>query len=399
MITLHSVSRSHGGGRVRLDALVSADEGIPVEFLMPAVRQTLPEGVGTLPPPGRQTVTFEFQFPRENEPEIDDVGDPFLPALLLPAMAAGVPLRCEVPISRHLLRQSWFVQRQFHFWYPDRLRPVHVEAPVREVLGTDPPRDRRAASFFSLGVDSFYTLLTSLSPGPGGEHLDPLTHLVYMRGLEVPLSWYRDGREGDVLRQIEEVARHYRVEFIVGETNLRDLFPLQWGPYYAGPGMAATALALRPWFTSVFFPGGNALDQVFPWSTTASCDPLWSHPHLQIFHHGADITRSGKIIGTVARDPFAFRRLRVCVANEGGGGNCGRCRKCLRTMLALHVDGRLSGCGVFPETFPEGFVEHLACGGAIERAYMLELCRLAEEANHQSPEIQALRDQLGHRES
>jgi hypothetical protein len=41
--------------------------------------------------------------------------------------------------------------------------------------------------------------------------------------------------------------------------------------------------------------------------------------------------------------------LRVCIKNEGGAFNCGRCYKCVRTAVPLRVLGAWQDARTFPE--------------------------------------------------
>jgi len=77
-------------------------------------------------------------------------------------------------------------------------------------------------------------------------------------------------------------------------------------------------------------------------------DELWSIESMEVIHHGAEARRVDKIV-VLARDyRSAFRHLRVCLKNQAGPSNCGRCQKCARTMMALEVVGVLSDAPTFP---------------------------------------------------
>jgi hypothetical protein len=47
-------------------------------------------------------------------------------------------------------------------------------------------------------------------------------------------------------------------------------------------------------------------------------------------------------------DPLSW--LRVCWRNPGGAYNCGRCPKCVSTMVALRMAGLLERAPTFPST-------------------------------------------------
>ena len=67
-------------------------------------------------------------------------------------------------------------------------------------------------------------------------------------------------------------------------------------------------------------------------------DPLLSSESFRIVHDGAGFTRMEKI-ETIAEWPEAFAGLRVCWAGRQRDRNCGRCSKCVRTILAIRAVG------------------------------------------------------------
>lgn len=295
--------------------------------------------------PDQSPFEVSFAYPATAASYVFDGADAFVPALLLPAMAAGEPLEIVPPVSPQLLRRIPQLLEIYSAWYPQVLRPIHVSATPR-VAGDLAPGPNVAA-FFACGVDAFYTLLKHvrrLRPEPRR-----LTHILFMRGIEVPLHEARS--EQDAIRQVEEVARETGVELIVGETNLRSHFPLLWG-MYCGAGLAATALSLSKGFSDVLIPSSLAYSELVPWGSHPFVDELWSNERTTVRDDGAEATRGEKIERIVAADPVAHRYLRVCTQNDGGGYNCGRCIKCIRTMVALHACGHLEHMHTFPKQLP-----------------------------------------------
>jgi len=83
--------------------------------------------------------------------------------------------------------------------------------------------------------------------------------------------------------------------------------------------------------------------------------PLGSHPlldehygscGLRIHHDGITLSRLEKT-RLVAEWSPALQNIRVCAANWPGP-NCGACRKCITTMLALEVLGKRQHAPSFP---------------------------------------------------
>jgi hypothetical protein len=78
-----------------------------------------------------------------------------------------------------------------------------------------------------------------------------------------------------------------------------------------------------------------------------------------LVHDGGDTDRVQKTVG-VAGSEVALRHLRVCWENRDGTYNCGVCKKCLRTMIALRIAGRLEACETLPHEIDLDAVRALA---------------------------------------
>jgi hypothetical protein len=245
----------------------------------------------------RETFELFFEFPSECASFVHDSADPFVPALLVPCHKLGEDLELVPPISGRLLRRLPRIQDILVSWHAPVFRRIAVLARPRLEL----ERDLGAAvgAMFSAGVDSFYTLLKSLR----GETAEtpPITHLLYMRGLETPLDQARGTDE--TLRQIEEVARAVGKRVIPGTTNLRAHFPLNYELYYHGGALTAAALALSGGLRWLLLPSSYSWAQLFPWGSHPLLDELWSTERLEVVHDGCEARRVDKIERLVAWAP------------------------------------------------------------------------------------------------
>jgi hypothetical protein len=291
--------------------------------------------------PRRERIEIHFEFPERFLPFLDESADAFAAAILLPSMRAGERLEIAPPISPRLLFDLSRIRDVFHTWYPD-LERIDIVADARS--SGAPPGADRAACFFSGGVDSFYTLLKRRR---AGEALPaPLTHLIFMRGIETRLEWTRG--VGESQRLVEEVARAMGMECIFGRTNIRSEFPLHWQNYYYGAGLAATALALSRGLDYVCIPSSHSYRHMVPIGSTPLVDELYSTERLRIVHDGAESSRAEKVAHIVAWDrELVLKHLRVCHRNDGGAFNCGECYKCVRTEIPLAVLGVLDEAELF----------------------------------------------------
>ncbi len=291
----------------------------------------------------RQPEPFElyFEFPIGYESFVAPSADAFAVAMLIPAMQRGESLTIVPPVSPRLLFNLGRVRDILHSWHPE-LRRVEIDATPRSF---DPaPLAMRAATFFSGGVDSFYTLLKRR----GREALPaPLTHVIFMRGLEKPLDFLRGVEASEQL--VQSIAAEAGVECILGESNLRTHFDADWLYLYCGSGLAATALSLGHGFSHVCIPSTHSYRNPIPIGTTPIVDERFSSDRVQVVHDGAELARPDKLARILEWDrSLVLKHLRVCVMNYGGAYNCCECRKCVRTMAPLRSLGLLEEAVTFP---------------------------------------------------
>jgi hypothetical protein len=296
-----------------------------------------------------------FEFPVEFAPSVACNGDPFLPILLLLAMRHRSRLTLEMDVSPELLSKTRRIMGIYQDWTrgsDEALEMVEIEA----VPGL--PRKRGAASgaFFTCGVDSFYTLLKNLARYPEG---DPrlISYLLLVHGFDIPL----EGEE-DLFRRVRAnaglVAQTCRKTLIPVKTNARALLrSIDWGDSH-GAALAGVALALEPLLHTVFIPSTASYLELAPNGSHPALDPLWSTEALECIHDGAESTRGDKI-QFISSSSLALRCLRVCWENPNGAYNCGRCEKCLRTMVQLQVCGVLDRAETFPNVIDPALVEQL----------------------------------------
>lgn len=320
-----------------------------------------------------------FSYPEKYFDYLSETADPFFAAMLIPAMMTESELEIVPPLSQKILENQSIIQDIFAVWHPGKLSRVKI---IANSLITEPGQGKGLnATFFSLGVDSMYSMLKYLprnEPPPGKE----LNSLIYMKGLELPLSTYCNGQDKAVVANMMKVADHYNLDLVVGETNIRDVFPLNWEYHYYGPGLGATALSLSNGFSIVFIPSSHSYAFIYHDPSSPLIDGLWSNENTCIFHDGSEKERAEKVADLIVHDPFALGRLRVCVANEGGDYNCGKCWKCVRTMVTLEILGRLKDSESFPGILPKNFNVELRTYNPVSLEYTRENLKLAKRVGH-----------------
>lgn len=141
-----------------------------------------------------ETIELFFEYPIEYKNFINATADPFFPVLLLPAMQNNEELVIEPELSALLLENQEKIQDIFTSWYPEVFQKVNIAA--HQIHSYKSNADQ-SAQFFSLGVDSFHSLIKNKS--------DTHKYLIYMQGLELPLSVYREGQGEMVVQEMKNL--------------------------------------------------------------------------------------------------------------------------------------------------------------------------------------------------
>lgn len=262
------------------------------------------------------------------------IGDALLAFLLLPAMAYSEPLDLgNLPVSRKLLEGLDLLQDIYVDWSAG-LSHIQVNAaPEVHTGGGD-----GTALFFSGGVDSWYSFLTSESEG-----FVP-THLLFLIGFDMPEN--QPQRIAAAQEVAEGVASELNATLVISKCNLRDLTnPLIDWRLCHGSYLAGVALALGAEISRCFIPATVSPTSMSTWGSHPQLDPLWGTEGLAISDSGFGANRLEKV-RRVSESKAALSTLRVCWQSEDVY-NCSRCSKCALTMTLLFVIDKLDEADTF----------------------------------------------------
>ena len=321
-------------------------------------------------------------FYRASRGPIDD-GGVFLAAGLLPAMKLGLPLRLPQQPPDYVLERISTYQEIMHLWYPElhKIRIVGAAAAPAAVEGSSIAH-RPAAVFFSAGVDSFYVTL---------KHQRTIDCLIFVHGFDVALP-NSELREKAVAG-VRGAANDLGLPLIEVETNVASMLHdyASWQDHSHGAALASVALLLSPQLRRVYIASTDHYSRLRPLGSHPLLDPLWSSDETEIVHDGV-IGRQGKI-ESICRNDIAMRWLRVCWENKDNAYNCGRCDKCINTMIRLHLAGALERCATLPHKLD---YDVIACLPVRRRGRIgvQALLRDATLANADPALQQALRERL-----
>lgn len=279
----------------------------------------------------------------------------FLVACIMPALHFGEQrLSIEGEICPELKDGLITVMNWMRFWWyePDR-KLVKIEAKAWSGLPF-PRTPERAGVFFSGGIDALSTLRKNRLNYPL-EHPGSIKDGLLVCGLEISEPRIFEY----VLDSVSALAEHAGITLIPIRTNIRSLGPENdhdfWGEFwlkeFMGAAFAAIAHAFAKRLTKVSINASDTIPDLIPYATHPLIDPNYSSSDLEIRHEGIALSRYEKT-RLVSDWDLALQHLRVCNKTElyqPGRLNCGKCEKCIRTMLALKSLGVLEKTTAFPD--------------------------------------------------
>jgi len=307
---------------------------------------------------------------------------PGLDAALLAAMKLRRPIRVEGALSARFLAGVREVMALFEQSFEEFFAvPIEADSIYQPAALAGP----RKATFFSGGVDSFFTLIKGR---------EALTDILYIHGFDVRLDDLP--RRAAVSAMGAAVAAGSGTRFIEVESNLGKVIQDfgSWPIHGHGFALISVARALTGEIGEVRIPGTHSLRHQKPWGSWLETDPLFSDERLAVIHDACEAERIDKV-ERIAAEPLAQAYLRVCWGKVDGMYNCCRCEKCLRTMVSLHALGRLERFASFPLPLEPRDVAGVLLPRASLRIYLAENIELLEQRRpDQRALIAALQRQL-----
>ena len=303
---------------------------------------------------GRPAQDIYFETVEEFADSLSCNPHAFLVACIMPAMYFGEErVSIDGEVCPELKDGLMTVMNWMRFWwYEPARRLVKIEARTRS--GFPLPRTpERAGLFFSGGIDALATLRANRLNYPL-EHPGSIKDGLLVCGLEI-----RDPKIfGYVLDSVSVLAEDAGVTLVPIYTNIRSLGPEDnnefWGKFWLNEFMGAVFSAIAHAFsrrlTEVSINSCHDIPNLIPYSSHPLINPNYSSWDLRIRHEGITLSRYEKT-KLVAGWDLALQHLRVCNRTEvyqPGMLNCGKCEKCVRTMLALLALGVLEQTSVFP---------------------------------------------------
>lgn len=321
--------------------------------------------------------TVYFTFDKKYKDFIFEDATPFASTLLVPAMYLGKNLIVEGSISKSVYDGMHKIMEVMLDWNIG-MKKIKITA---DNIAEDNLNPQKVASFFSGGIDSFYTYLTHKN-----DTIDPIDYFILIRGTDINL---RNKELWDAtLQNTKNIAEVANVELIEVESNIQSLLESFVSPIYTHGGtLASFALCLRRGLKKVYIPASISEKEMdLPWGSHPKIDKYWSSGKT-VFEHDGIAGRLEKIERQIIHSPLAMKYLRVCFMNTKDSYNCGRCEKCTHTMMGLHTAGKLKDAETFPDDFDIKKLTHFVSISGVDSCYYEEMLEVLRERN-MYPDIQ-----------
>jgi hypothetical protein len=280
--------------------------------------------------------------------------DAFLLASIMPAMDWGERrVRIDGAVCPALRDGLLAAFRVISTWFPERHGPT-IE-PTGGFAPAQPRTPARVAAFMSGGIDALATLRSNRLNFPldhpasiqDGFFFFGFTRHDFDGGEPVP------ERAEDFQRRLARMAglaREARITLIPVYSNIRSIArdKESWSTRGLGASLASIGHALGHRVSRVLIPSGpEGIGP--PWGSHPLLDPNFSSAGLEVHHDGLWLSRFQKT-ALVAEWDAALAIAHCCWQEQltTEAINCGRCGKCLRTMIQLAALGALERTNAFP---------------------------------------------------
>jgi hypothetical protein len=332
--------------------------------------------------PENEQIEVWYRIDEQPKENILESCDPFVMPSIYIAMLKGVDLHVHGQVSPSLLKNMEELQLIWKMWRPWKYSQVEITDEDEQELQV--PHRSKALLAYSGGVDSCYSYWRHRKSLAGRQSHPDLDGLI-INGFDIRLNQPEVFQR--ILTRQREILAHQGSSLLHLTTNLKKI-----GIYFEDAQSAILASCLML-FAKTYSIGMIAASNIYeslhlPWGTNPLVDRLYSSSYFETIHDG--VRNRTEKIKLISEWPEAVRYLRVCMRGKERDINCGKCEKCMRTILEF----RILGLGL-PECFPEDVnnwqIRRLRYTYPARFLYYKELLDIAKRENIQAPWINAVR--------
>lgn len=267
----------------------------------------------------------------------DELSDSCLVCVLLYAMEKGLNIKCEGEISERLYNQLKNYLIPAISKNIKRYKNIEIIAKVSNIEF----KGNAVGTGLSCGVDSFYSVLKNLEPDKNNKYR--LTHLCFFNAGATGMFGGEEARKTyqERMRRFSKVAEELNCEFFTCDSNMNEFLKQEHEMTHVFRTLSIP-LAMQKMFNLYYFSSSYEYSEFkFTDFDPSYYDiltmPNLSNQNIRFELVGGETTRLGKV-EYISKYDITQRELNVCI---GEVENCGKCRKCRRTMLDLYLIDKL----------------------------------------------------------
>ena len=324
--------------------------------------------------------TLWYEFPEAYQDWLYMGMEPYVLAMHQFAMACGEDIAIDGPLSERLVYNLREYQTIFRTWYPEFFKPIQIQhAGMHSQL---PQSAGRAATSFSGGVDSFFTLFQQhrdREPLPGYQVSDGFKIFFNMARYDRTAFDHRVATLTPALADLDFnliPANTNTRRFLAGDT-VSDKFFFLNKTFVCE--LTSVGMLLSGEIGRYLIASGHHFSESGPSGSDLITDPMLTSEWYETIHYGGTSTRWEKI-EAIADEPIVQNFVSVCLDKPDQNISCGVGSKCLRTITSLDLLGKLDGFTVFESLERPKLARTL--GRLSETRFMKENLELARRMNH-----------------
>ena len=331
---------------------------------------------------GRKINSLWYKLPAKFSPCLSNNFDPFVVATIFSAMQFSADLVVHGTVSPSLIDNLAEFQDIWQTWVPDKYTKIDI-IPDREQEPDPIRKPQDAVLAFSGGADGCFTAWRHHNRSCG--RLNKNIHAgVFIHGFDIPLEE----------KESFEVAKKHAsllleslgIIIIPIVTNFQKLGQ-NWG-YSHGAGLASCLMLLQNRYSYGLIGSSAPYDKINPWGSNPLTDRLLSNTFFKVVYDGASFMRHEKI-AEISKWPEVNSYLRVCWEGKHFDKNCGKCEKCIRTILSFRITG-----GSLPKCFEQDIsdeqIVRLRCKNYSQFYHLQGLYDLARKKQINEPWVHSL---------
>ena len=269
-------------------------------------------------------------------------GDAYLIGLLNWAMRRGDSIVSDIPITEELYYNITVSLIPSLVKYSKGLHPIDITCKLAPAI----TQGTAVGTGCSCGVDSFTTIYKHMDNEPFDEF--SLTHLCINNVGAFAECYSEYGKEKTKTERYaisQAVAKELSLPLIVTDSNFADVFEQDHLLSHTYSSVFAIYMLQKLWKKYYYSSSGHDYSEFSLIDNDTKSAAFYELLSLQcfstfglrIYSDGGEMTRLEKT-ELIADYSIAQKRLHVCLTRPY---NCGKCDKCLRTLLTLDCIGKL----------------------------------------------------------